>query len=257
MPIFRVSDLPAQTMIMHDAEVKWRKKNWEDSLRNHSNEIEELLSLIALFNIWKNRIPQNESTRYLSKEIYTDAYISIHLASYGLYKNAYMSLRSQFETAIRLIYFSSHHHEFKLWRGGEEGWINTLLKGPDVWGHGFKYFNYIQKVKELEDLGSKRLWLLKGDNPKLIEIYSKLSKHVHSGGPYLQTRTGRLSAKYDYDEFSSWVKMFKDVQMYVNILFALCFPEPFLRMTDLERDQVLNLAIGADYKDHVKQVHGL
>jgi len=260
MPSFIVSNLPEKTRFMHETQTKWRKKNWESTLKNHSNDLETLLSVIDLFDIWKNRLPRKDVTRSLSREIYTDAYYSIHLACFGLYKNAYISLRSQFETAMRLIYFSNHPVEYELWQSGNEKWRGDLLKGSDVWGQNFKYFVYVPEIGELEGRISSQndnLWLTKGNSPKLKEIYSKLSKHVHSVGPYLQTRSGRLSTKYNQDEFKSWHEMFNDVQKYINILFALCFVDRFKNMPASERDQILDLAIGSDYKDLVKQVCGL
>jgi hypothetical protein len=259
MPSFKVSNLPEKTRVMHETQTKWRKKNWEDTLKNHSNDLENLISLIGLFDIWKNRLPRKDVTRSLSREIYTDAYFSIHLACFGLYKNAYMSLRSQFETAMRLIYFSNHPVEYKLWQSGDEKWMGDLLKGSDVWGQSFKYFIYIPEISELEERISHKdnLWLTKGDSPKLREIYGKLSKHVHSVGPYLQTRSGRLSTKYNQNEFETWYEMFSDVQKYISILFALCFAEKFKNMPTHEREQILDLAIGSDYKDLVKRVCGL
>lgn len=258
MPSFKVSDLPEKTRIMHETQTKWRKKNWEDTLKNHSSDLENLMSLIELFDIWKNRLPRKDVTRSLSREIYTDAYYSIHLACLGLYKNAYMSLRSQFETAMRLIYFSNHPVEYELWQGGEEKWMGDLLKGSDVWGQNFKYFIYIPEINELERrITQNDLWLTKGNSPKLREIYSKLSKHVHSVGPYLQTRSGSLSIKYNQDEFNSWGEMFSDVQKYINILFALCFSDRFKNLPTYEREQILDLAIGVDYKALIKQICGL
>ncbi len=87
--------------------------------------------------------------------------------------------------------------------------------------------------------------------------YCKLSKYVHSGGPYLQTKSGRLSPKYIPTEFISWCEMFKDVQKYVNILFALYFSEEFKKMLPQEIESILDLAIGTEYKEYVKKVCGL
>jgi hypothetical protein len=257
MARFKISDLPDRTHSMHDIESKWRQKSWRDSLKNQYGNLEDLLSLIDLYGIWKNRLPRNDATRFLANEIYSDAYMSIHLACYGLYKNAYMSLRSQFETAMRLIYFSDHPLEFKLWETGDENWIKDLVKGSDVWGEGFKYFLFIPEVNSLETNSPVKPKLIKGDNPKLKSVYSKLSKYVHSGGPYLHTKSGRLAPKYNTSEFMGWYEMFKDVQKFINILFALCFSEQFKKMPNQEIDSILDLAIGSDYKEHVKKVCGL
>ena len=228
MPTFKISNLPDRTKTMHYTHVRWRKKNWNDSLKNHNQDIEDLLAQLELFDIWKNRLPKNEAIKYLMREIYTDAYMSINLACVSLYKNSYMTLRSQFETAMRLIYFSNHPFEFSLWQSGDEKWTLELLRGSDVWGNNFKYFSFIAEVSKLEDIAPTDLRLIsRTDTPRLKEVYSKLSKYVHSGGPFLQTKSGRLSPKYNLDEFTSWQGIFRDVQMYVNILFALCFSNQF------------------------------
>jgi hypothetical protein len=257
MANFRINNLSEKTRIMHDTQMRWREKNWKESLKKNNFEIEKLLSLIELFDIWKNRLQRNEAIRLLSREIYTDAYFSIHLSCFGLYKYAHMSLRSVFETTLRLIYFSNHQLELEWWQSGEEKWIGDLLKGMDVWGQNFKYFAYIPQIKIFEENCPPDKWLLKGDNPKLKVIYSKLSKHVHSVGPYLQTRHGSLSPKYKQTEFQNWCEIFKEVQRYVNILLALCFSEKFKNMPTDERNRILDEAVGVDYKNIVKHACGL
>ena len=124
-------------------------------------------------------------------------------------------------------------------------------------GEGFSYFTFVPEIADFEDNLPNNLWLFKGNNPKLKTLYSTLSKYVHSGGPFLQTRTGRFTPKYDQDEFLAWCETFKTVQKYVNILFVLCFIEGFKKMSAAERDQILQLAIGNDYKEPIKQVCGL
>ena len=109
---------------------RWRQQSWQNSLNNHAKELEELLTIIDLYGLWKNRWPRNDATKILSNEIYTDAYMSIHLACYGLYKNAYMSLRSQFETALRLAYFSEHSLDLNFGSPVMRNGFNYSLKVP-------------------------------------------------------------------------------------------------------------------------------
>jgi hypothetical protein len=189
-----------------------------------------------------------------------DAYVSIHLAGLGLYKHAYMSLRSQFETAARLIYFSSHPQEYGLWKNGDEKW-KKLLRSSDVWGDDWGYFTSffpeVDKLEKAKGISSRKLWLTKGESPKLKGIYSQLSKFVHSVGPAMQTRSGWLTPKYDQSEMAEWCRMFRDVQKYINILFTLCFIDNIKKMSSPERDRILNEGIGSDYKDSIVKVCGL
>jgi hypothetical protein len=171
MPNFKYSDLPDKTKSMHYTQARWRERNWRESLHTHSAELEQLLSLIELFDFWKNHLPKNnDPVKQLLREIIADAYVSIHLAGLGLYKHAYMSLRSQFETAARLIYFSSHPQEYGLWKDGDEKW-KKLLKAGDVWGDDWGYFTlFFPEVDKLEKdpaISKKSLGLTKGESPKL------------------------------------------------------------------------------------------
>ena len=120
----------------------------------------------------------------------------------------------------------------------------------------FKRINS-QEIQHFGNYCRQNKWLLKGHNPRLKSIFSKLSKHVHSVGPYLQTRHGSLSPKYYQSEFDSWLEVFKDVQRYVNILLVLGFPEKFEKMTVTEQNQILDIAIGADDKTPVKNACGI
>jgi hypothetical protein len=55
---------------------------------------------------------------------------------------------------------------------------------------------------------------------------------------------------------AEWCRMFRDVQKYINILFALCFVDNFKKMALSERGRILNEAIGSDYKESIVVVCG-
>jgi len=254
---FNVNSLPGRTKNMHKTQSLWRKRNWQRTLKEHHSEIETSLNLIEFFDYWNTKLTHDEVTKTLSKEIYSDSYLSIHFACFGLYKYAHMSLRSEFETALRLIYFSNHPLEFAWWQSGNEKWTRDLLKGSDVWGQDFKYFNHIPEIISFESNCPQNKRLLGGNEPQLKKIYSILSKHVHSVAPYLQTRHGSLSPKYIQSEFDTWAIIFKDVQRYVNILLVLGFPDKFKSMNTVVQNRILDEAIGSDYKTAVKNACGI
>ena len=184
-----------------------------------------------------------------------DAYVSIHFSCFGLYKSAYMCLRSEFETVLRLIYFSNHPIEFKWWQDGNEKWIKDLLKGSDVWGNQYSYLRHIKEIQSFDELNTRSNEKFFGENGKLKLIYSTLSKHVHSVAPYLQTkRSGSFSPKYNKDEFEKWYDNYKKIQQYINIFLALGFPDKFKKMPTQERDKILDIGIAStQYKTNVKQ----
>lgn len=256
---FNLNNLSDRTKIMHETQAKWRDKNWKNALKNNDSKIEELLEKIELLDIWRSGLPNNEVVKSLMREIYMDAYVSIHFSCFGLYKSAYMCLRSEFETILRLIYFSNHPVEFKWWKDGNEKWIRDLLKGSDVWGNQYSYLRHINEIKSFDELNTMPNEKFFGDNGKLKLIYSTLSKHVHSIAPYLQTkRSGSFSPKYIQDEFDKWYENFKNVQIYINTLLALGFPENFKKLSITERNKILDIGISSlHYKNNVKQTLGI
>lgn len=250
---FNINKLSERTRIMHETQAKWIYKNWKKTLKEHNSEIEELLEKIELFNIWRNRLNNTLVLKTLMREMYMDAYISIHFSCFGLYKFAYMCLRSEFETALRLIYFSDHRIEFEWWQNGDEKWIRELLKGTDVYGQDFKYLGFLEKIKKFEQNCTQDERLL-GKQGKVKDIYKKLSKYVHSVAPYFQTRLDRFSPKYNQEEFEKWHNSYKEIQQYINIFLALSFPDIFKKMPSEESIRILNTGIESTYKIKVKEV---
>jgi len=255
---FSIDSLSERTKVMHETQAKWRDKNWKNTLKDNDAKVEELLEKIELLDIWRNRLPNIEVVKTLMREIYMDAYVSIHFSCFGLYKSAYMCLRSEFETVLRLIYFSHHHIEYQWWRAGDEKWIKDLLRGSDVWGREYAYFKHIEQIKKFDDLNTRENQKLFGNKGKLKAIYSTLSKHVHSVAPYLQTRSGSFSPKYNKDEFEKWYNTHKEIQQYINVFLALGFPDRFKKMPTEERDKILDIGIAStQYKNNVKQTLGI
>lgn len=261
MTAFRVSDLPTETKTIHESQNKWRRENWQKTLKEHKQDIEELLKKISLFDIWVNKLQHSDVAVKLMPEIFMDAYISIHFAGYGLYKYAHMCLRSELETALRLVFFSTHKVEFEWWFEGNE-WYREKLNYPDVWGRGYMYFGQIENIKKFEKECDNNEKLFAGDKGGVIrEIYKTLSKFIHSGAGHFQTRAERISPKYDSNKFREWYETYEKVQTYIHIILALGFVDKFKAMTDTQRNKILNvgITIGMDtyYKEKVEQTFGL
>lgn len=253
MPRFKISDLSDETKIMHDSQKIWRNRNWKTTLGKHEGEIKELIEKINLFDIWSNKLRDVPAAKILIREIFMDAYVSIHFASYGLYKYAHTCLRSELETALRLVYFSTHKTEFKWWFEGNE-WYREKLNWPDVWGRGYDYFKQLDEIKKFEDLCEDNKKLFGGKHTGVSRVYKKLSRFIHSGAEQFQTRTDRVSPTYDSEKFIEWRETYDKVQIYIHIILSLGFPKEFKGMQPAKRNKILDIGMNTDYKDKVKQV---
>lgn len=229
MKVFNKDRLPELTKIMYVIQQKGIDRNCEETLRIHFRELEKLLQKTQVFTIWKNKLANKYGVaKELIPEIFMDAYISILFASMGLYKQANICLRAQLETALRLVYFSTHPVEFKWWYEGSEWYLDA--KSKDVWGIEYKYFRQLEEVNSFEKVSDFGLF----NNIK--SFYKVLSKYVHGGAASFQTRPDRISPKYIRKEFNKWVGNFKKVQIYVNTILILGFAELFIAFgTDTQK----------------------
>lgn len=249
-----VKNLPGNLKTMYESEKKWRTKAWGESLNKHKDELERMLEKVNLLDIWSDGLRSSEASRPLLQEIFMDAYISIHLTCYGLYKYANICLRSELETTLRLIYFSTHPVEFNWWHSGNE-WYRSGLANKDVWGEGYKYFQELEHVKKFESKCNKGLRLF-CDGKKVSNIYKKLSAYVHSGTFSFQTKPDQFSPQYKTTDFKHWSSNFNEVQEYINTLLILGFLKEFRQISEGDKKRILEVGINNSYRTILKEILG-
>jgi len=250
-----ILDLPPNTTTMYESQEKWRTKASQETLSAHKDEIENLLEKANLFDIWSNSLQGSEAARRLIPEIFMDGYMSIHFACYGLYKYANICLRSQLETTLRSIYFSTHPVEFKWWCAGNEAY-RAGLRTRDVWGEGYGYFEQLENVKSFEEICDEGQRLFQHAR-KVPKIYQTLSTYVHSGVFSLQTKFDQFSPRYKIDEFCKWMSNFKEIQGFIHILLVLGFLEEFRQMSQVNRARILGVGVDSPHhREKLKKVTG-
>lgn len=242
MPSFRIEDLPDLIKTTHESQDNWRKSNWEKTLHDHKDELENLLKRINILNTWSNKLQGIKPAGKLIPEIFIDVYMSLHLACFGLYKYANMGLRSELETVLRLVFFSTHPVEFEWWNEGSE-WYIEGSKQTEVWGSGYEYFNQLKNIKEFDKLCNTNKKILSTKNTGIRGIHRKLSKFIHSGAGYLQTKTDRLSPEYNLGKFKIWIETAKKIQECINIILILGFPDEFKELRKSERKEIIETGI--------------
>lgn len=252
MRTFNVNRLPELTRSTYESQQRWGDKNWKDTLKKHYKEIEKLLQKIGVFDSWKNILGNKygKVAGELVPEIFLDAYISVHFACMGLYKQANICLRTQLETALRLVFFSMHPVEFKWWYESNE-WYRGSLRTKDVWGDGYRYFEQLETVKKFDKICNGKLF------NSIRRIYKILSRYVHSGVLSFQTTPVRVSPKYKIDAFRKWRDNFRDVQDYVNTIFSLGFADEFQGVSLNNQKKILKVVRNDKFKRGLRKSLGL
>jgi hypothetical protein len=234
------------TRIMHESQEKWVVENWNNTLVNHTEDVEKLVNMTELFNIWTNILLSLRIADRFIPEIFMDSYISIHFAGYGLYKYAHTCLRSQLESTLRLIYFSKHEVEYGWWSEGSMWFRDNKM--ADVWGRGYGYFRNLRVVKDFNKECPEGVELF-GSNLGLGKLHRDLSQFIHSGADHFQTGVEKVSPAYETEKFHRWKVFFKKVQESIHVALALGFPDEFKKMGETDRSKITNSAIGnSSYK---------
>ena len=252
MRSFNPNKLPPLTKIMYDSQQKLNINNWESTLRAHQKKVEDCLKKIKVFDAWRNKLKdtQKEIAQSLIQEIFLDAYMSVHFACMALYKQAHVSLRAELETALRLVYFSTHPVEFKWWREDK-----AYFHGRHVWGEKFDYFKNLEYFQRFEEKSHVKLFEVDNkNNPFNIgKIYKILSMYVHSGFPAFLTTMQSVAPAYKRADFNRWAVNFKEVQKCVNTILTLGFSVEFKALGVDAKRNVLKVIGDRNYKQGLKQ----
>ena len=252
MTCLKSNNLPPLVGTMFEGQRKWSGANWQKTLSEHTNEIEQLLARVQVLDTWSNLFRKCETGRDLIPEIFVDGFMSVHLACMGLYKFANSCLRSELETALRLVYFSTHPVEYEWWSQGN-AWYRSGMK-KDVWGEGYLYFEQLPYIKDFE----KRCIAEKKIIGRIRRIYSSLSEYVHTGHGAFHTKADTFSPKYNTGDYIRWVSYFEDVQQCISIILSLTFIEDLKKARPKEQDTILTIGVNEKYyEQRLKKTIGI
>lgn len=223
MAKFRVDRLPPLARSMFESQLNWGDKNWKDTFRSHAREVNGLLDDISIFDLWKKTLGNKYGKigQELLPEIFMDAYVSVHFACMGLYKQGHVCLRAELETALRLVYFAVHPVEYSWWCSGKD-----YFKKRDVWAEDYRYYRQLDEVQKFQQTCKQdghKVNVLDG----VKDLYGKLSQYVHTGRTTFLTTPDRFAPKYREPEFRKWLKAFRETQKHISVILVLGFHEDF------------------------------
>lgn len=158
-------------------------------------------------------------------EVTYDLLTSMYFVSFGLYRNAYISLRSALELGISCIYFIDRNYNYLLWKRNlyDIKWCDLTSDENGVISK--KYLNIF----------------FENDYQEFIEIvkssYRECSEYVHGKYSYMQT-SQNLCITYDKEKFNEWNSMFNQVTQILIILLTIRFKD---KIEQIEEDNLITL----------------
>jgi len=231
---------------IHDLFCRWSEINWNETIDQKPAEVSNVVEVTEVFDFWASKLSNSPVGKKLFPEIFMDCNMSINFACMGLYKYAYMSLRSELETALRLIYFEKHPVEYDWWTNGIE--IDGITSRRHVWGDNYKYFRYLDSVIEFHVSFKNKEILIS----QLSGTYAILSKYVHTSGTHFQTGNHRISPKFSEEAFNKWYDTFLKIQDAIMVFLILEHKGIFQSANASERERLLNKISYPKYRERIK-----
>jgi hypothetical protein len=229
---------------------KWSGTSWKTTITNHTQDLEAIDEKIPLFDFWTNKLSKSSVSKKMFPEIISDSYISIHFSCVGLYKYSIMSLRSELESVLRLIYFDKHPVEYNWWIKGKE--FDGFFAKKHVWGENFSYFDNIENVKKFYKFSKfSQTGKLFND---IKNLYGDLSQYVHTSAHTFNTKKGKLSPTYDKDSFILWLGKYNAVQSFVHTSLILNYLDEFNASSPNQKKKIIDKGISIkEYRDKIQK----
>lgn len=155
-------------------------------------------------------------------ESWDELQISFNLVLFGLYKQAFMSLRSGLELGLLSVYYNINDDGHKT--------VQDWLKSRDSWEANTPRTNKIWKIMRSND-NIKNF----DDKLKLREHFNKLSflhNYVHTKGYKYSNRLGIMksnSQTFEEKIFLEWLNTYQEIVIIITTLHLLKYPIGVIR----------------------------
>ncbi|WP_366923615.1 hypothetical protein MFMK1_000521 [Metallumcola ferriviriculae] len=195
-------------------------KNIELHVHDCPARISLMISRPNLLDYWSD-ILTDLSTNIILKEIGYDLLSSIYISTNGMYRNAYISLRSAVELGISFFYFTDHNYHFLQWKRNVFDMTWSRLVDVDKGVLSNKYLSLFNEAFNTE------LFI-----ETVKEIYRNCSEYVHGKYEYMHS-IGTQRITYDKAKFMQWSTIFLRTVELLLILLSVRFTE---KINDLNQD---------------------
>ncbi len=194
----------------------------EKYLEDNSQLMEKIISLGWCYHGIGNCIPQT-TENFLSGHYFPyvesseELQISFNLAMLGLYKQAFMSLRSGLEVGMLSVYYNINddgHKEVQDWLHSKEAGEANTPRTDKIW-------KILKTNKNIDDFDRKLHLRERFDDLKYLHNY------VHTKGHKYSNTLGKMKSNFQTFEESillAWLEAYEKVVVIVTTLHLLKYP---------------------------------
>lgn len=186
----------------------------KEHFEKHDKEIIELYSLLECLTNFNTIYPNIESNLIMD-EVKADLFSSIYLSTKGMYRNAFISLRSSLELGIGYLYFLDNNLDYIKWTKNKFDLSWSRLNDEN---YGVLRIDYLKLFYETENLDEAYENLIN----KCKSNYRTCSEYTHGKYGYMKTN---LSSRYEYNkyDYETFIESYKEVVSCLIILQVIRF----------------------------------
>lgn len=202
---------------------KHMSSNFESCVMQNSEDFAKIHLELNALDTWVQYIKNNKEIEAADvlQEATWDLFSSIYSASNGLYRAAFISIRSALELGISFLYFYDHNYDFLLWKKDmyDVKWANlndpTGSEKKDAIVSKY-YVNFF--CPELNDKATTFC-------DSIVRLYRKSSQYVHGKYNYMHT-INSSQITFDQRQFDEWKRTFHEVVNVIVTLLVIRFKIP-------------------------------
>lgn len=206
-------------------------------LKEKISEVNSFVDDLLTWHMVIDRRYESVLIKYVASEIQM---ASISLC-YGLYRQAFSSLRGAFELLLSMILFSGCEIEFREWEHGfrDISWKKVIDKDSGIFSDRFTRIFFPELSNHAEQYKTRA-----------EETYRKLSEFVH--GNSFTWESNISSLKFNSELFEKWIVSFTNCSKVIS--FSLCLR--FMKYLDSSSISLLQPHI-SDYVGEIDPIRNL
>ncbi|SCM92589.1 Putative uncharacterized protein [Bacillus mycoides] len=187
-------------------------ENFSLTMDGHGETYADMLHYLEILNIWEEKLNVFDQN-ILLKEVCYDLLSSLYISAQGMYRNAYICLRSALELGLSFIYFVDRNYEYMLWQKNDYDMKWATLKDAEKGLLNKRYFKLFLDNPNLEEL-----------IVKVQDVYRECSEYVHGKYAYLHTISNQ-KILYESEKIDSWSNMFIQIVEVINVFLCIRFKD--------------------------------
>lgn len=215
-------------------------KDLAENISRHAEDFpERIAAMVAHLNLldyWIDKLT-DIPTKIILQEIGYDLLSSIYISSNGMYRNAYISLRSAIELGIGFFYFTDNNYDFLQWKRNKFDLTWSRLNDSEKGVLSKKYLSIFK-----EDFQTENYIEVVG------EIYRECSEYVHGKYAYMHSVDSQRIL-FNGDKFLHWSGMFLKLIDVLLILLVVRFGEEVEEIDDYQIESLNEIFKRLDFRE--------